>query len=54
MDGFSYDNDVELMAKVRKLLQSAPPIYVQLEQPVSKQKLESLYEAKAEPVKNKE
>ena len=29
-------HDVELMAKVRKLLQSAPPIYVQLEQPVSK------------------
>ena len=47
-------HDVELMAKVRKLLQSAPPIYVQLEQPVSKRKLESLYKAKAEPVKNKE
>ena len=44
------------MAKVRKLLQSAPPIYVQLEQPVSKllQMFESSYKAKAEPVKKKE
>ena len=42
------------MAKIRKLLQSAPPIYVQLEQPASKQKLESSYKAKAEPVKKKE
>ena len=47
-------HDVELMAKVRKLLQSAPPIYVQFEQPVSKRKLESLYKSMAEPVKNKE
>ena len=47
-------HDVELMAKVRKLLQSAPPIYVQLEQPVSKRKLEPLYKAKAEPAKKKE
>ena len=47
-------HDVELMAKVKKLLQSAPPIYVQLEQPASKRKLESLYKAKAEPVKKKE
>ena len=50
---FESDN-VELMVKVRKLLQSAPPIYVQLEQSASKRKLESLYKAKAEPVKNKE
>ena len=42
------------MVKVRKLLQSAPQIYVQLEQPASKQKLESSYKAKAEPVKKKE
>ena len=28
-------HDVELMAKVRKHLQPAPPIYVQLEQPSS-------------------
>ena len=47
-------HDVEFMAKVRKHLQSAPPIYVQLEQPASKRKLESLYKAKAEPVKKKE
>ena len=47
-------HDVELIAKVRKLLQSAPPIYVQLEQPASKRKLESLYKAKDEPVKNNE
>ena len=42
------------MVKVRKLLQSTPPIYVQLEQPASKRKLELLYKAKAEPVKMKE
>ena len=47
-------HDLELMAKVRKLLQSTPPIYVQLEQPASKRKLELLYKAKAEPVKKKE
>ena len=42
------------MVKVRKLLQSAPQIYVQLEQPASKQKLELSQKAKAEPVKKKE
>ena len=47
-------HDVELMVKVRKLLQSAPQIYVQLEQLASKQKLESSYKAKVEPVKKKE
>ena len=56
-------HDVELMVKVRKLLQSAPQLYVQLEQPASKQKLESSYKAKqkfessykakAEPVKKR-
>ena len=50
----SHDVELLVMAKVRKLLQSAPPIYVQLKQPVSKRKLQSLYKAKAEPVKNKE
>ena len=47
-------HDVELMVKVRKFLQSAPQIYVQLEQPASKQKLELSYKAKTEPVKKKE
>ena len=42
------------MVKVRKLLQSVPPIYVQLEQPAPKRKFKSLYKAKAEPVKKKE
>ena len=35
-------------------MQSTPPIYLQLEQPASKRKLESSYKAKAEPVKKKE